>query len=969
MEVSFEGRKVIVPDDANDDEIASILEQVAAEAPAAPVEKPVVPPAVSGALDTAGRIGAIGLRGARSGVADLLGFPVDAVNAGMRQIGLGSDKPFMGSDFLDDVIGAPAAATAAVIGGDAEGPEPQNGFERIVGRVGREIGASAVPVGTVLAAGRSMGTQGAKALAENGPTLAHRLFGHGAHSAAANPVGLVSKELQFATAAGAGAGAANEAVGNPQQGDNFWSDFLGSLFGAGTLGGARFAAEKGRDLLSPIVGGKAYMDKVAGEHVAGRLIDNSTAAQQFAGPGEFDTADLVSALRRPSEAEQVIPGYQANIGDRSGDAGLQTFAFNIDGQQPGRAAARRASNELAVNERVDELAPDGDPALFRDALDRARSSQLQALDQTTAAAQREFDALYQRLAPVMGDSSARGSQARAALAEAYQRVQDATTAAYARVRDRDALVPMDDLASRFQTITDSLPLNDQQRLLPAEARVPQALIDRNAAPDGAAEVTGPRSEAEDLWSAITSGEPAAPTAAAPVGPVTTDLPLDEVMSVRSGLTDDIRAARATPGRAQAARIAEMFRVATDDFLDSNMSPAARENYNAAKEARRDQADRFERPGTALREILQTREGGDYRTDASAVARRLLQRNTGKLSDFQAAMREAGSDPRLRTALEDELRAEIQRRDLGNKPAQLLAFMDEYREVFRVFPEFRQRLTSTAAAKNTTDAVVATADQARQTLTNPARSPVARYLQYGDAATQDAMTAIVKGKDPAAATRQLLDTAGGTPEALANARAAFWTVVSKNKFQAPGVTGTERWNAGKVKKLFDDPKVDAAAKELWRDSPKELDDIKELFDVLSRAEGSTRARAPGSSGTGQIVKEKFDPSLSAQSLSARYRAVSQGRASPSVTLVGIAGDWMRRLRVAGRTDAIERVTAEVVNNPGLAADLLETFNPANFEAGRRMITQKYGVRVANVLGLTDEGDPAAEAAGRKEDAGR
>lgn len=38
---------------------------------------------------------------------------------------------------------------------------------------------------------------------------------------------------------------------------------------------------------------------------------------------------------------------------------------------------------------------------------------------------------------------------------------------------------------------------------------------------------------------------------------------------------------------------------------------------------------------------------------------------------------------------------------------------------------------------------------------------------------------------------------------------------------------------------------------------------------------------------------------------------------------------------------------------MAADLLEEFNPAGFAAMRRMLTQRYGVRAAQIVNLLDD----------------
>lgn len=931
--------------------------------PDAPVAQPAPveePSAAMSTLLSADRKGAIALRGARKGIAALAGAPVDAANFLLKQVGLGSDAPIGGSQTFDTLLGAPAAATSAAMGGEfsGEGPKPEDGLERVIERVGYELGANAVPVGGALTAGRVMGVPAARKLAETGSSVMQRLGGQAAHSAAVNPAGLAARETAYAAAAGTGAGLANEAVGAPQHGDNFWSDLIGSLAGVGVAGGLNFAGRTAKEAFSPIVGREQYFDEIAGEHAASRMVENSSAFQQTPQGSTFDTSQLVEALRRPSDVEQAVPGYQSNIGDRAQDPGLQDFAFNINGRPPGsgRQLRRRTDNEVFVNERVGELAPDGDPALFRDALERSRTAQLSQVDDAATRAQAEFERLFESLSPVLQESSARGSQARAVLAEAYENAQDATRAAYDQVRDNETLVPIEDLAERFRTTTESLPLNDRQRFLPSEAGVPRTLaqVDEGAAGAG---VPPARTAAESLWARVTGQGAETP----PTGPQRgVETPFNEVMSIRSGLTDDVRGHRAA-GKLQAARIADRFRQETDDFIENNLPESLQENYATARAARHDQANRFERPGTGIGDILKPREGGGYRLDDSAVPQRILQRDTGKLSDFQAVMREGGNDPRMRQALEDELMSDIRRRRLADRPEALTRYLDEYREVFRVFPELRQRVTNMAGARNAADAAGATAAATRRDLTTPSRSPVAAYLKHGNEATSKAMQSLISGDRSAEAARQLVDQAGGDADALANARAAFWTVVSKKRYKAAGVTGERRWDAGAVRDMLDDPKADAVARELWRDSPQELEDIRELFATLAGAEGSSRARAAGSSGTGQIVSEKFDPALSAGSISARFRAVQQGRASLPVTGVSLAADFLRRARLAGKRESVDRIMAEAVNNPGLAADLLERHNPADFAAKRRMVTQKYGQRLTALFNALDEDEDAAPAA--------
>ena len=146
-----------------------------------------------GAADYADNTAAHMLDQGRGGVASVLGFPVDMVNAGLGLAGMGSEYPFLGSEMIDDIIGAPAAAGRAVTG--REEVVPQDAFQRIAGRVGREIRATAVPVGGALTAASRVGAERSSARwdsasSSNPPSI---------------PAGLVGREAKYAVGSGLGA--------------------------------------------------------------------------------------------------------------------------------------------------------------------------------------------------------------------------------------------------------------------------------------------------------------------------------------------------------------------------------------------------------------------------------------------------------------------------------------------------------------------------------------------------------------------------------------------------------------------------------------------------------------------------------------------------------------------------------------------------------------------------------------------
>ena len=92
-------------------------------------------------------------------------------------------------------------------------------------------------------------------------------------------------------------------------------------------------------------------------------------------------------------------------------------------------------------------------------------------------------------------------------------------------------------------------------------------------------------------------------------------------------------------------------------------------------------------------------------------------------------------------------------------------------------------------------------------------------------------------------------------------------------------------------------------------------------------------------------------------------MNRGQLSPTIAGIDLVGTWLRRKSAQVQSRAVDQITSEVINNPGLAADLLERYNPATQGAYTRMLTQKWGVRAPTLLQLLDgleNEDPTLEA---------
>lgn len=909
-----------------------------------------------------------GMQQSRKGLTSLLGGPVDAINQSPRLMnllpGVDNVQPFM----ENPPLGSQNWEYMATGAGTAEPIQPAGALDRVIGRVGYELGATALPLTGALAYGPRMGVDAARRMATRAPSVApasivpgvqaldqgaryagnavRNIAGTALETAAVAPERLLIKELAAGGAGGLGAGLMNEAVGNPQTGDNFGSDFAGSLVGVGALSTATDLLRGGQRLASAALGKPKWMDDVAGQEVVDRIMNNSTMmADQVARTGSLDTRPLATQLRTQAPIEEAVPGYQANIGDRSRDAGLQTFAFNQDNLSPGASSTRRTANELAIDERMGRLAPRGNAGQFRDSLQASVDERLNIGGQQALDAQRAAEAAANAAQPMLATGEARGGTMRTAIQDAYDARKTGVDRMWDPIDQAQQPIDIAPLAERYGALDEGLSFNERQRFRPSEADVPAQLMQPATPP----QPTG-------LLDA--QGKPIIRPGEDPSSIV----PLRELSGIRSGLTDDTRAQRAGNRPAQ-ARVTDQYRRELDEFADGAVPPELRQQFDTARQGTYDLKEDFTRRGTAMQRTLQTREGGGYALPDSAVAPQFNQTDRGRLSDFNDLMRHAGKDPLARQALTDEVKADVQRRGLTDKPDGLNRYLAERGVLLDEFPDLRRELEAVSQTRLQQTDMEKAAAALNQKLTTPGRSAEADYLQYSNDRVLDAVRTVVNNTDPRQAARDLLTAAGDTPLARENARTAFWSVVRNERNLAPGTTGNPRWSVDGLRKILLDPKKTAVMDELWRDAPEQLADTRRVFEALSGAEGSTRARVPGSSGTAQSLAGKFDSSLSATSVASRLRNVQRRVVSPTITAIDIASTWLRNRSKKVQERAIDQLTSSVINNPNMAADLLEKFNPADYAAKRRMIFQKYGVRATQVLNLLDEAqnhDPTIDA---------
>lgn len=406
-------------------------------------------------------------RGVREGVAAVAGLPVDIANAGLSLAGLGSEKPVAGSKQLDELLNGFGAF---------EPPPAQNFGERMLRRVGTEVGAAAVPVAGALRAG-AMGAEAARKL----PPVVREFV----ESAATAPGQFVAREGTTAAAAGTGAGLVGEMTGRnravgeghePTTGQQL-GDLAGALGGAGAVGAVRLVGPAVADVVGAITGSPARTSQVVREAVAEQI------GQNFIGPAsqDADTRRIVEAIERGRRVGDAVPGFRDTLAARTSNAGLAALEQSRNtGPNSGLFAQRRAENTAAVDSALAGVAPQGSPSDLRNALAVERDRQLAEAADRTRAAQTTFNQAADRLQAVRATADARGADIRAALEDAKAAARDVEREAWRGVSDAGE-VDIRPLAASFQRVTGGLSEAERRQFVPRDiVSIPDAIIERGS---------------------------------------------------------------------------------------------------------------------------------------------------------------------------------------------------------------------------------------------------------------------------------------------------------------------------------------------------------------------------------------------------------------------------------------------------------------------------------------------------------
>lgn len=909
----------------------------------APVQAPPVDPRK---VDSAADVGGYLAQSLTDGIANILGFPVDMINAlpmianllpGEQGFGPISDYPIGGSQSIQDAFDIPRDVAMELIFGQEGGDlTTDNPALRVAGRAMEEVGAAVPLIGGPMATGLRVGAEGARKMQQSA-TPVTRMLGNSAERYAVKPVETTTKELGMATAAGTGGGLGQTFFDDGNADVTTTGEALADLFGS-LLGGASFATAtqmaKGIDnTIRAAAGNERYADRAAQDAATAEIARAAGLTPNAA--GAVDTAPLVAQLRGRNPTADVVPGFQDSVADRTGNPGLAALEYSRQsGPNSGFYVQRRADNANAAADAMSDLAPTENPATFRTALDRGAEAQIDQATIARDAAQANFEQAISGLTAA-STSEARGQTIRAALDDALAAARDVEREAWSGIAGEVDPAP---LAARFDEITSGLTQSQQRVVQNARGAIdtPDSLTVTQSTDPIVSAVLGPDGR---------------PFMRDPI-PVSEMQDLAEITTLRSEFTSAMRAAEAA-GDPNQARILGRYVDAIDGYLAE--IPEVSEALDNARRVSVDLNDRFTRRGTAIGDSLATTRSGGVAVPDSNVAPRFVQPDTKQAGNIDRVLAETNNAAEVREALQDQILAGAE--PLLDKPDRLEQFLGQYSRVFEKFPELRAQLGTAAGLRRTLDDVSGEADRVTKSLSPGGNSPTGRYRRFGAEDPVRSMRTVLGSDRPGEAARELLRVAGDTPQAREGLKSALWASLEDKarpttlSNRVAGVDGriNDPWNFTAVVRQLDDPQFDAVARELYADNPEHLDNLRQLAETVRGADLREAARARNSSGTAQAINQQgLLPST--ETLGAYSFAYQRGQIGLPFIALRVGATVARNAMRKGRASQFEAILDRALLDPEVAAVMLEEFNPATAEILARSAQGWAGDQAADIVDL-------------------
>lgn len=889
-----DGREVEFPDGTSREEMNRAIQQFVTAAPAAQAVEEGPSTTVRGA---AGNFA----EGFNEGFAKLLGTPVDLINAapmianilpGEQGVGPISEAPVGGSDFFVDLL-----TKAGTIGNI----EPQTKAERVVRRVGEEVGATALPVAGATQRGARLAADGV------GPLMMNKIDQAFTAPAQFAPLRNAVEEVLIASGAGAGAQLLSEEfAGDPAM------ELVGGLGGGMATAGGMASLRNGGALIRQVLPGAT---DGAVKDAVGRTIAEAANDPAVLGPGAAERA-----------VDDALPGIEPTVSQATGDLGLEALeAGRRGGPNAGRFAERGAEQNAALAGMVDEIAPPGEG----DAVARA------LMEQAEAQVAQEFEAAK---ATALTEARRKASEALQAVDLADAEVASGrasadpgvTKEAASRAAAERVLGDGDDSAISVARAERNRLYGEVDEDAPVPTEGGRAAATR--AVDGSADVGSP------------------PAGAADVAAIEDDtVPFARAKKNLTALGDKAAEARRA-GRDAEAREIEAIRDGIRDDLEQ-----AGEASEALKAANQNEAEVY---------APRFREGAaaDVRRGKVPEAS-YLDRALSSPDEADRFIKTVGDDKVALQAARDHLMGDLTRNGVDNLTArQVDTWLRRNQEVLERFPEVRDEVQGISGqikrgAASAKEARAALKEAERgvadaEKLVPPSRDEAIKL--YADKETaRESVGAVMRGPNSRDNLAKIMNLTSGSEEARDSIRrGAMEFMQRKVRGASQDVQGEFLTRPKALRDFLDD--YGPQLKVIFREDPQHLDRLKEIADSLNKV-NDLASQAPLSK-----VNRRGDRltlgGVPLPSVFSRIFAAESGRTSYRFVLSEGIAQAVTRMREAASGPLIDELLDEAMLDPKLAASLAARHSKASERRATRTINaiaQRAAARAGRTAITTDD----------------
>lgn len=881
-----DGREVEFPDGTPREEMERAMRDFMAAGAPPPAD---LADAVAGNPAPGGETTALGIggnlaEGINEGIATVLGAPVDLVNMAPMLLNLLPGDQGMTPISADPVGGGEFFRGLMGDAGFTGNFKPDTRPERIVRRVGEEVGATALPVAGATLRGANLAARG---ISPAEMALLDRAIAGPAQRA---PVRNVIDE--GLTAAGAGAGAQvlkEEFNGSPT------AEMIGNILGGAGTAAATNTVENAVRVGASVAPGAT--GRMAREEVGRQLVEAANNPDVL-GPGSGARA-----------ADAPVEGLNPTLSQATGDLGIEALENSRrGGPNSGRFAERGAEQNRALQDAVDEVAPGG-------VSDEAARS---IMADAEAQAQREFDEARE---VALTEARKRVAERAAGVEQA-----DAETAATRAAADPGATKEVSSRAAAERVVGDA-----------EDSAISRARGPRNelyaAVPE---DVPVPTEETRAAGKAV-AGERGRVDKPVPAADKLADIPDDQPTTDLATAKRDLTAIYSQIKEAERAGDMDTARRL------GRLRDAIRSDIEAAEagSAELAAANRYEREEFAPK----FREGAaaDVRR-GKTPPNEYLDKVVSDPNEADRFIKTVEGDEKAMSAARDFMLADLTRDGADSlNAAKVSKWLKRNEEVLERFPEVRSEVEgirdrmkagADGAAKARADLKAAEADAAEIERWTPPKRDEAIKLYSDEETAQEGVAALLRGKNSARNVSRIMNLTEGSKEAQDAIKRGFVEFFKrKTRGASQDVEGAFLTRPKAMRDFLDD--YGRQMRVIFRDSPEHLKRFEEIVDSVTKV-NDLASQAPLSkvNRRGDRITLGGVPLTSVMS---RVFAAESGRTSYRFVVSEGLAQVFTRIRQSANGPALDALLDEALMDPKLAEVLASTYNKANDRRATRTLS--------------------------------